>query len=398
MDLGNKLEPIYYNLSQINGYQNLNSIFQSPASIEELNNQLILRNSQDYFVSIVRASLPTSGIPRLIVPIQTGILQIDPNLTLYEIKIKYQTSPNVYNEILTITQPITFISEYNNLSVKAPSENNGQQDFSNSYYWIYDIEFIILMFNNAIQEAWLKFCVGSDLGFLSQYFPYISFDYGNRIFSVNAPASYYDGTTDTFLNYFNNQLFPNVVIQFNALSSDLFQLSGSNEGDGFFNTSIFNKYDNITTITTANTPPQPDNNLIIYKMTASQSSLNMWSAFSKVIFQVNYGISTIQEYDSIPVSQQGTTNPFILNKPIIPMLTDLEVDKDQFSLNNNWLQFTSSSITQSRLISMTGSMLQSFQISVYWLDNFGIRRNLNLPQGQPLTIKLGFFPKTTTLI
>jgi hypothetical protein len=381
--------PIYYNLSQLNGYKLEGITTLTPAVIEEFNNQLILENQSNYYVSVVRASIPSSGIPRLIVPIIYDTTNpANVNKCIYEVKIKLCVGVDgsgnpIFNEAFTVANNVNFVSQ-NPFEKVIPPTPIRPQDLSNQYYYIYDIEAMLKMFNDTNNLTFTQFCAqaGLPFGYLATNSPHILWNSGNRIFELQTTAN------DAGITYFDDAIFPHLVYQFDNLSSDLFQLSGSGDGKGFINNYSFNKYNNAITTGGKTT----------YIMTASQSSLNNWGALNKIIFSISYGISTIQEYDSIPINNQGSTNPFLLQKPNIPMLTDIEVDKDDFSINNNFIQYQTSSITQSRLISMTGSMLQSFQLSVYWLDVFGVRKLLNLPQGLPLTIKLGFFPKTTSLI
>jgi hypothetical protein len=396
-----KLDPIYYNLSLVNGYKNPNGILfsavKTPAIIEEFNNQLILQNQSEYYVTVARATIPTSGIPRLIVPIQQGLLQNDKNKCIYTVKFRLCTGRNngqfVFNPIYDQELAVSFISQYSFLfdQVKAPSNNDGKQDLRNSYYYIFDVEMILLMFNNTIKTLFATFCSQVGLAYNPLYYPQILWNSINRCFECIFPASV-NGVS--YFDQYSATPYPFIVFQLDALSSDLLQLSGLDDSatDNYISNLCFNKFNNVSTATISG------NAIIYYTMTSSQSSLTTWGALSKIIFSISYGISTIQEYDSIPIDSQGNTNSNLLNKPIIPMLQDLEVDRDQFSINNNFIQYQTSSITQSRLVSMTGSMLQSFQLSVYWLDVFGVRNILNLPQGVPLTIKLAFYPKTTTII
>jgi len=396
----NSITPIYYNLSLINGYKNSDEIFLSPSIIEEYNNQVILKNQKEYYVSVARANIPTSSIPMIIVPIETNlgfdasnnpIPQPNKDLTIYKIRFRYQTEFGAFTIPFDLEKTVIFQSQFKNLTVNPPSLNNNKQDFSNSYYYVYDIEQMILMFNDTLKSAFLEFCSQPDIPtFNPDFFPYITFDYSTRIFSINMTANYYNGATT--INYFDEKVFPNISLQFDAQSSDLFQFTGYSIGDGFIYNNCFNKYDNITLIQDGSTAQT------IFKMTASQSSLNMWRSISKIVFIINYGISTIQEYDSVPIASNENTQINNSSKPQVPILTDLETDLYNWSINRNYITFDSNSITQARLISMTGAMLQSFKLSVKWVDVFGNYQDINLPQGQPLSIKLAFYPKTTTLI
>jgi hypothetical protein len=50
---------------------------------------------------------------------------------------------------------------------------------------------------------------------------------------------------------------------------------------------------------------------------------------------------------------------------------------------------------QVRLISLTNkSFAQNFNLNIYWVDNFGNKKLLEIPSdGNPLTVKLAFFKK-----
>ncbi len=376
-------DPLYYNLSQIKSYTNNNTRTVSPAVIEENNYQLILEDSSNYYISIARATIPSNSIPMIIIPVTTG--QPNPDLTLYFMQMKLATGPYTYDETKTQTLNVNFLSQLPFLqsSIKPPLNT---QDFSNDYYFIYDIEQMLLMFNNTLSSLWNVFAVG--VGAIAGFKPYMTFDYGTRIFSINMPASV--GATPYFDQ---NSAYPHYALFMDDLSLDLFGFTGydidlSNETL----IACFNKYDNNSTVVIG-----PDTS-IYYKMTSSQSSINMWQALNKIVIATTYGISTAQEYETIPSARQQSTDSNLLNKPQIQMLTDLEVDRSLFAENRNYIQFLSSSITQQRLISVKSDYLQSFILSVYWVDNFGVQRPLRLPSGIPLSIKLGFYPKSTTLI
>jgi hypothetical protein len=396
-----KLEPIYYNLSQIVGHNNTIKSNPTPAFIEELNNQLILNNSKEYYVSIARTTIPTNDIPLWIASIEDGILQNDINKLINNFTMSYNDPSG--NPLITKRMNVNFISQIMNPSPVGqnsfsypypPSQNQGNQDTSTRYYWVYDIELVLQMFNRTLRNLYIEVAGGANSlygeTFNLSYYPYISFDNNNRCFSINIV-----GEDSSNNNYFNQTGFygnPKLSLYQDQLTSDFFG----------FNARVIS-VDNTNQLLLCfdiGNNSSVKNNGVYYKMTSSQSNLNMWSSFNKIIIGVSYGISTIQEYDSVPLrnSQGSNSNSGNFSKPSIPMLTDLETNKDEWSINRNYIQFTSSNISQTRLISMNGGMLQSFQVSVYWLDNFGNRQQLYLPEGIPLTMKLAFYPKTTTLI
>ena len=378
--------PLYYNLSIVNAYGSQNTI--QPAVIEQLNNTEIITDGTEMFMTVARFSLPSQDIPRLIVPILQG--QPNFNETLYNIKFQLQTSAGVYNPAFTVSQNVSFITQY----PSSPPVWNPPyiQDTTDSYWWIYDIEQLILMVNNALAQGFSTFCAQAGLphAYNPAFFPYITFNSSNNIFSIILPAN------SGGFNYFDQQGgFPNLALQFNPLLLNILGLTTINYvvSPVFYNISCFNKFDNV--ITSAGTT--------YYKMTASCSSLNNWSALQKIVIKVNYGISSKSEYDSIPVNPNNTslTNPNaspLLNTPNIPYLLDFEVDKDSYSINNNFIQYQTSSIAQQRLVGITTDRIKSFQLAVYWVDNFNTTHKFTIEQGLPLTIKLAFYDKNLRLL
>jgi hypothetical protein len=380
--------PLYYNLSIINGYDSPRAL--SPSVIEELNNQVIVEKGTQMYMTVGRFSIPTSTIPYLIVPIQLG--QADINKTQYSIQFKLCTAFGVFNETFTQTLSVPFLSQY---PLLAPTITPPliTQDVKNSYYWIYDIEQVVLMFNNAFKTLFATFCgqAGLPFAYNSAYFPYITFDSTTRIFSINFTAN------DGVINYFdqNTGVYPFIVCNINNVASNLYQFTTVNYFEPYVNypvfyytISCFDKYNNKTV----------SGGITQYKMTSSQSSINLWTALNKIIISVGYGISTKTEYDSIPVDNQGSTNSQLVNKPTLPILTDFEVDKDLYAISPNWIQYQTSSITQQRLVGITADEIKNFQLSCYWLDNFGIRHILQLDKGFALTIKLCFYDKNMRLM
>ena len=238
--------PIYYNLSQINGYKIEGITSQTPAVIEEFNNQLILENQSEYYISVVRASIPTSGIPRLIVPIQYDFaVPTNVNKCIYEVKIKLCTGVDgsgnpIFNEAFTKANNVKFVSQnpFEKVIPPNPLSNPPKgQDLSNQYYYIYDVEAMLKMFNDTNNLTFTQFCAQAGLPFAYSAVnnqPHILWNSGNRIFELQTTA------LDAGIVYFDDgATFPHLVYQFDNLSSDLFQLSGSGDGVGFINNYSF---------------------------------------------------------------------------------------------------------------------------------------------------------------
>jgi hypothetical protein len=376
-------DPTYYNVSVVNGYNT--SFTLTPSDIEELNNDTIITNGRAKWISIARFSIPTNSIPRLIVPVKLG--QSDPNLTLYQVIFKLCTAQGTFNEAYTVTFNVPFITQHPLIIPQPPLV---KQDLSTSYYFVYDIEMVLLMFNNALKTAFSQFCQNTNPVYKPDYYPFITFDNSTKLFSINLCASvdgmvYFDQNTGTY---------PYVTLSLNHIAYNLFQFttldfSTITQPSDYYTCVCFNKFDNSINY----------NNETYYKMTAPLSSLNIWCAFQKIIIAVNYGISTKLEYDSSPnietVYMNNSTN---ISKPMTPILTDFEVNKDEFAINNNWIQFQTSNASQQRLVAITSDNIKNFSVSVYWVDSFGNRRTLGLTVGLALTIKFAFYDKNMKLL
>jgi hypothetical protein len=131
------------------------------------------------------------------------------------------------------------------------------------------------------------------------------------------------------------------------------------------------------------------------KNTAIQSALPQFSGFQKIVFEVSGDLSLkYNESDAIPTNF-GQSTSTSNQKPEFPMLTDLEVSKEQWAINSSFIQFQASAMEQVRLISLTNkSFAQNFNLNIYWVDNFGNKKLLEIPSdGNPLTVKLAFFKK-----
>jgi hypothetical protein len=404
----NNKDPIYYNLTLNNGFTGQDETgLNTPANFTESNNQPFLKDSGDWYVSIMRCSIPSGSIPRYIFPIQNGSNN-DINLSYNIFTFRYATAPNTYLDPSLISNyraTVEFQSELINpapntgapyyiptkpyVSIpKPPSANNGQQDVSGSYYFIYNIESLVNMFNNTLANLWDLYRTAMN----SQYAislpaniqPYYTYDPSTRLWSFNAESVYF-GQYDNF----GNAKYPRIEVTTDVLTNTNTAVPVRYNVNGGILNSCYNRYNNSI--------PQTINTVdyIFYQMIADQSSIESLSGFQKIIFEVSGDIIVKKsETDAIPINFQSQTQTSY-EKPLIPMLVDLEVDRTQWAYNTTFIQFQASSIEQVRLISLANkSFVQNFGLNIYWVDNYGNRRPLEINSiGLPLTAKLAFFNK-----
>jgi hypothetical protein len=412
----NEDDPVYYNLTLNNGFLASDSSgFNTPAYFTESNNQPFLFNSGDLLIGLMRCTIPSGAIPRYIFPIQIGTTQTDINLSYNFFKYRYATAPNVYldvpddfcklfvqfqSELLNPT-PNTGPPHYNptlpQVSIpKPPSANNGQQDVSGQYYFIYNVESLVHMFNYTLSRLWSVYVPilfsnhGVQLNPL--LYPYYTYDPISQLWSFNAEAVTF-GQYDMGGNasYPRVEVYVDVLTNANTLTP-IYYNGSAVLGSGNLNTCYDRRNNKITQEITMNGTPTT---FTFYQMIADQSSIVGWAGFQKIIFEVSGDIIVKHsESDSVPINFQAQTTS-TYQKPLIPMLVDLEVSKEQWAQNTTFIQFQASAIEQVRLISLAEkASVQNFNLNIYWLDNYGNRRPLEINSiGNPLTVKLAFFNK-----
>ena len=410
--------PLYFNVNQIIGYNQFSNapadINKTPSIIEVLNNVPFLKNSNEYFIGVQRALIPTASVPKYIVPLAYKLvdntINTDPNKLLFVVSLAYRNVAG--NIIFSLSDNVVFQSEIE--GGRTPTVINGKQDFVNNqyYYFVYDPNTLLISLNQTIINMWGRFRAGCQaLGVdtsLWTNIPYYSFNESILRFTVSGDVRFFNQDPITTYAPITNLPIqtPRARIELftDGLLQDLFQVPSRylDESVRFGNVNLINLIRFSVIDKTASL------NGDILTMTAWKNSLNMWNAMTRVIFTVNYGIPTKLEWEN-SVSTSGQLEPNATNsgefglgasdRPLQPTLTDLQVDVGEFAINNNYIQFSSSSISQIRLIDInTSQNLQNFQISVSWVSIFGRRYDLIIPTAHPLELKLAFYPKTTTLI
>lgn len=415
-------DPIYYNLTLNAGFiEGSNNGFNTPASFTETNQTPILFDSGDWMVSVMRCSIPTSIIPRYIFPIKTGATQDDYNLSYNVFTFRYATAPNVYvtpaslldYQIIVkfqseILNPLPVNTSPNGLAVpNTPKDNNSLQDVTGYYYFIYYVESLVKMFNDALADLWNGYTytppmtpsnpaptpvivagyrsamAGLGVALPADIQPFFTYDPVSQFFTFNAES----------VN-FNQATYPRVEVYCDTLT-------GANTGvPVYFNAQPLTQPEqelikvndnNINHLPlTINATPY-----IFLKMEADTPAPVGFAAFQKIIFEVTGDIALKHnETDAIPLNfQQSTASAY--QKPLISMLTDLEVDKTAFAKENYFIQYQQSSIEEVRLLRLSErSSIQNFNLTISWVDNYGNRRVIQLPKdGNPLTVKLAFYNK-----
>ena len=384
-------DPIFVNVS-VNTVINSNTsqnLQNSPAQIDFKNEDIIIEDPSQYYISLNRANLATSSIPAYIFPIQNGVAQSDINLSPFELRFEYYDAGAtlIYFE----TQKVLFESQTYGSVPKPPSQNSGFQDFVNAplYYFVYDIIWMLKIFNDNIQNLFTSFCAN----LLANYgitidptlFPFYTYDSGSKVFSLNFPT-----------NTFDQSVYPRVQFYQDNVSASLFDAPNySNVNPAFYTNSLMicnNMYNNTITYNTVK----------YFQMYGSSDPVNLWCPIRRVVFTIsNVPIKRLEldvNYNTIAFTAQNNNSVNSLAKPNLPIFFDLNVSADQW-VNRNYIEYTVSSIAESRLVSLgSGFPIQNFQINIYWLDVFNNARPLYAVANAQNSLKLAFYKKSTTLL
>jgi hypothetical protein len=336
-----------------------NAIFQ-----EELN-QAILNTPEDYFLSIIRFTIPTINIPLLIPQIQP-FPNVDINKTIYSFTLSYEenVSPETFLE---------FVSE--NPSVYVPPISATSPNVTKTpYYFLYTYTSFVNMMNVALATAFAAIPGGAPAGALAPYFQY---EIGEEHISLVAQVAYYDQTLANPIKIFSNYpmftfLDGLLIIENNNLPpNQVAQYIVQNNHNNFYNPSYV-------------TPVYPP---LYYIMTQQYATLVDWNVFKSIVLVSNL-LPVRQEYlPGVAGSNQSIVNSKGILQDFQPILVEGPEARTtiQYSVQGPY-----------QCINMFGkNALRTIDVSVYWLDQFGDQYLLTIPFNQVLTIKMLFIKRST---
>lgn len=380
--------PIYLNGSITTGIfssaeQNNSS---QPSKFIIAMDDILLQNPQEYYVTLNRVKLHTENIPIYIFPIVPD--QPNANLSPFIISFEYQTAFGV--SLVRYSNNVIFQSQY--LGFVPPSVGIRGQNLQNEiileYYSLYDISQMLKIFNDSIETIWIDFvnlCIAAGIVLPNQDTPYYIYNNSTKLFSLVLNKANFDQSpaiAQPTIYMFQDQLSANL---FNApfyIVDKAIRINPS----ASCKMSCYELYNN--------------NGIAnCFTMTASSSSLNIWCPATRIVFlsdmptQLEYDISSTNETF---VSTNGAN---AIDKPQIPVFFDLLINADDFVSNPNIVQYSVSSIAQSRLVSFKSSpAIKNINIEIYWIDAFNNKHKLTTNGNTNNLIKLAFYKKSTCLL
>jgi hypothetical protein len=383
-------DPIYINVSVNTGINSDSSqnLANQISQIVFKNDDAIAIDPSLYYLSLNRALISTSSVPAFIFPIVNGLSQTDPDLSPFKIRFEYYASAGTL--LYGLTENIIFQSQVLDKVPKAPSQNDGRQDFTTvqGYYYVYDIAWMLKIFNDSIRDIFGTFCtnlINLGVNLNPDLFPFYTWNQSIKRFSLNFPVTKWD----------QEGPYPQISFYQDNISGDLFGCPSNvyyKEPRTNYLMLCYDLYDNIVQF----------NSINYYKMTGATDPLNIWCPMKRILFTItDIPVKTEIEsaFTNVPFEAQNNNSLSSIARPNLNIFFDLLVDQDQFAENRNYVQYTAASIAQSRLVGLSsGSIIRNFTISIFWTDVFGNYNPLLSSANQQNSLKLALFSKKTMLL
>lgn len=311
----------------------------------------VLKNPSDYYVSIVRFTVPLDTIPIFSFPLD--VYQNNPNVSLLEIGI--QLSGTQYSQKIVFVPPNNLPAP-STIAVSPPYFN--YNDVTNPYYFIFCIQCFIDMVNTALAAAFIA--AGSPGGTA----PFYIYTESTQIISLIVTSGFIGSGAQIFMNgplktYFSSFNFTTLN---NSIGAYLY-------------------YHNLST------PPYGQSSP--YQFNEEYNSISLWFDARKIVI-VSNSIPVIQEasptFSNAMVGLNGTAN-------YLPIITD-------YSLVFNNINDASSVLTyypsaQYRLTDLkSNAPLTRIDLRFYWLSKNGNLYPIYISPNQSAEVKIGFFKKS----
>lgn len=346
----------------------------------------IIKNSRDYYCSLIRFNLPMQAVPLTIIPIVPN--QGNANLTTLVVGIQYGSATPGDPAASYYTQQVIFVPGDN--VNPAPIQNQPTQVIT-PYYFYYGLEKTLNIINTALAGVVAAFKTANPSapqvsGSFANDVPYMIYNSTTQLVGIIAGAPWarnYTGLTGatTAFIYVNN-----AMVQFTD-TMHFFQTGTGivNQYNFYFDlwystfSQIYLAGDPQSTTTGGNTSLVNSNHIVRYQDFQTPAS---WISVSKIIITTN-----------LPVAQEFVQTQNISNISQQSILTDFVLNVDSFTSAKNEIVYNPTS--QYRLLDIiSDAPINSLTFSIYWQDDQLNIYPLYIPFFSEANLKIGFFKKS----
>jgi hypothetical protein len=373
----------------------------SPARFQQQFTQPIIDVPDDYYLSIVRFSIPTQNIPILIPEIQP-FPNTNINNTVYSVTLRY--SGNDYQEF------VQFVTETPNAPQPNPITASNPNPNVTPYYYIYTYTNFLNMVNRALENAFTSIAAPPG-GAVAPYFQYNT---STEKIELVAQEEFYNlddpNAIEIYMNYQCFTFFDGLASVFygvNQTNGKDVQIIVRNDGNNYYYVGGMPNsplgappgFENVQPGYPPGIPfDGPQAAAYPYLVMAQQyPALVDWLVFKNLTLVCNllpirleYSVGNSQAFGN---GLNPINNPNLGNVNNIGILKDFEPILDtqaprttvQYALNGPY-----------QLINMVGEVpISNLDITIYWTDQFGRQYLVDIPFNQVATIKLAFIKKST---
>jgi hypothetical protein len=335
----------------------------------------ILKNGNEYYVSVVRFDLCLTSIPITIFPVQPG--QSDPNLSTLQVGIK--------NGATTSYQFLEYVAQNHTLPV--PIQSNPNQQIITQYYYVYSYEQMITMINKALQLAY----TGALLTGTAPYLVYdsvtslISLIVGAEFNTLNGPQVLINYPMLQYLNAFD---FDGLGV--NTFGQTIYQFVINGLVNESYAYVPFGQNPPVLT-----SPPAAPAAPLFYKITQEYVYLGAWNPIRKILIVSNTLpiVSEVVPANNVSLSQVQNNDGVYSSMPILSEF--VPIIEEGSGNGRTTAYFNTDGNYGLRLVDiLTNGPIYKLDIKVYWQD---IANNINalyIPTFQQSNIKLGFIRKS----
>lgn len=378
-------EKLYYDI-QVSNLENESSKPPNLSFIETRNNPF-LYDTEKYYMSIIRFSLDSPGLP-VFIPTIKPAPNTNVNLTIYSVTLEWTNSAAPHQ---TFTQQtyITFIPQNQSADIPpAPTSTaNGLQYNAGGYYYVYNYQYFIYLINNAFTTCFNLLnaqVIAAGLALPSTHAPVMAFDTDNNTAIVNCDLAGYATTS----------AYP-IKIYFNTPLTQLFSsfpcvLYGYTEPLGKNAQLITNSFQNSNVIQYP--PYSPTYNAI--QVFQEFSTIALWCPVTSIVFTSNT-LPIVSNQVSTPVIySEGTIvgsngNNALISQTITDFIANDSIYKPQLIYEPS---------AQYRFIELISNRpLNTVDLNVFWKDKTGQLNPFILSSGSTATIKILFTKKNSAM-
>ncbi len=357
---------IYYNISIPHDDSRFPLGNPSPAIFQEVREQPLLYDPEDYVMSVIRFSVPTQYIPLFIMPIQQ-YPNTDPNLSTYSVTLSFG---GVDNQVF-----LAYIPENSYIPVPPPpaiGEGETRSQYVN-YYSVYSIQHFLDMINTALKSAFLA--IGSPPVGITQP-PMMTYSPLTRLFSMNAQTAYATSNPGTIQIFFNNFLNVNFETSFNQIYYGYVGIIKGKNAQFVIESTPIN---NMTLATLGAS----------YVMTQDYNTIPSLTDFDSIVF-ITGSLPIRSEWISSQIINTSSTTNNTTNFQRI--LTDFEVDLNTGFETRSLVKYFP--VAEYRRVDLFGrGGLYNIDLQVYWRDTEQNLYPILIPDGEICSVKILFEKK-----